>query len=204
MGDVYRAVAGEVTSEARSGELMELGTGTGLLAIELGSRARDLQVTTADSSPDAVHLAETRIHNAGLGRQVKVALADDGEIPFLDGTYDYVLSFGKLHSWAEPDNMMREIHRVLRSGGKAWIYDFRTDMTEEGWNLVRERVDPLKRPLFDGMVVNPWRAAFTEGEIRSLVAASAFVQAEVGVLTVDIAGTPVPAITRVVLSKQPE
>lgn len=203
MGDVYRAVAEEVTSEASSGELLELGTGTGFLAVELGKRARDLEITTADKSADLAHMAESRIHGSGLGRQVKVALADDGEIPFLDASYDYVLSLGKLRSWPDPDRMLGEIHRVLKPGGKSWIYDLRSDMTEEGWDLVRERVDPLMRPLFDGVVVSPWRAAFTEGQIRSLVAASPFVQAEVGVLTVDIAGTPVPAITRVVLSKQP-
>jgi SAM-dependent methyltransferase len=204
MADVYRAVAEEVTTEARSGELLELGAGTGLLAVELGARARDLQVTLVGESPDYVHAAESRIHSVGLGRQVKVALADDGEIPFLDGTYDYILSLGTLHEWEEPDKMLREIHRLLKPGGKARLYDFRSDMTEEGWDLVRERIDPLMRPLFDGVVVASWRTAFTEGQIRSLVAASPFVQAEVGVLTVNIAGTPVPAITRVVLSKPAE
>ena len=39
-------------------------------------------------------MAESRIHGAGLGRQVKVALGSAGEIPFLDESYDYVLSFG--------------------------------------------------------------------------------------------------------------
>jgi ubiquinone/menaquinone biosynthesis C-methylase UbiE len=204
MGDIYRAVAEEVTSEARSGEIMELGTGTGLLAVELGKRARDLEVTTAEESPYFVQLAESRIHNSGLGRQVKVALAEDGEIPFVDGSYDYVVSFGKLHQWGDPDGMLAEIHRLLKPGGKAWIYDFRSDMTEEGWDLVRDRIDPVMRPLFDGVIVSPWRAALTEGQIRSLVAASPFVQAEVGVLTADIAGAPVPAITRVVLSKPVE
>lgn len=201
MDGVYRAVAEDATSEARSGELMELGSGAGYLAVEIAKRARDLQITTMELLPHLTYTAESRIHAAGLGKQVKVALGEAEDVPFLDESYDYVVSLGYLHRWDDPEKVLGEVHRLLKPGGKAWIYDFRSDMPEEGWDLVRERLDPLMRPVFDGIVVAQWREALTEGQIQALVARSPFGQAEVGVKTVEVGGTPAPALTKVVLEK---
>ena len=90
----------------------------------------------------------------------------------------------------------------MKPGGKAWIYDFRSDMTEEGWDLVRERLDTMMRPVFDAVVLPQWEAALTEGQIRGLTAWYPFNQVDIGVMTVEMAGVPVPAVTRLVLQKE--
>ena len=61
MGGIYRAVAEDVVGEIRSGELLEVESGVGHLAVEIGRRARDLQVTTLDGSTNSVRMAESRI-----------------------------------------------------------------------------------------------------------------------------------------------
>ncbi len=201
MGDIHRAVAEDVVSKARRGDLLEIGSGPGYLAMEIGRRARDLQITAMDRSPDVVRGAESRIHALGLGRQVKVALGDARDIPFPDGAFDFVLSLGSLHHWRAPDLVFDEIYRVLKPGGRAWIYDLRREMPETGWEEIRQSVPLMMRPLFELGAVGSWRAAYTEGQICDVVASSPFSQAEIEVLTVEIAGKRAPALTRVTLRK---
>lgn len=202
MGGIYRAVAQDVVLEARSGELLEIGGGPGHLALEIGRRARDLQVNTMDISPDMVQMAESRIHAAGLGRQVKVVLGDAKDIPFPDNSFDYVLSLASLHHWRAPDLVLEEIYRVLKPGGKTWIYDVRREMAEEELERIRQRVPALVRPFFELGAMGSWRAAFTEDQIRDVASSSPFLQAEIQPLVVDIVGVNVTGLTKVTLQKQ--
>ncbi len=201
MGGVYRAVAEDVTSEARSGDLLEIGGGPGQLAVEIGRRARDLQITAMDSSSDMVRMAETRIHASGLGRQVKVAHGDAKDIPSLNDSFDFVLSLGSLHRWRAPDLVLDEIHRVLKPGGKAWIYDVRREMPESDWDDLCRRVPALVRPFFEMGVMGSWRAAYTEGQIRDVVASSSFSQFSIDEMTVEMVGTRMPALTKTTLHR---
>lgn len=201
MDGIHKAVAEDITAGFSSGELLDVGSGPGLLAVEIGRRARDLQVTTLESSSDVVQVAEARIHAAGLGRQLKVARGEPDDIPFPDASFDLVVSAGALHRWDEPEAVLGEIHRVLRTGGKAWVYDLRREVPEESWDLVREGVSPLMRPLFDSTIMAGWSASYNEPKIDLLVAGSPFGQAKVEVLHAEIAGMSIRSISKVVLQK---
>lgn len=201
MGGVYRAVAQDVASEAGSGELLEIGGGPGHLAVEIGRRARDLQVTTMDLSADMVRIAESRIHASGLGRQIKVAHGDAKDIPFPNDSFDFILSLGSLHHWRAPDLVLDEIYRVLKPGGKAWIYDVRREMPEEDWEMILQRVPALVRPFFELGAMGPWWAAYTEGQIRDVVASSPFLRADIEPFTVEMVGVRVLGLTKITLRK---
>lgn len=201
MRDVYRAVAEDVVSEARSGELLELGGGPGYLAVEMAARARDLQITAMDLSGDMVLLAESRVHYAGLGKQVKVIHGDAKDIPFEDGSFDFVVSLGGLHHWIAPELVLSEVYRVLKRGGKAWIYDVRRETPEEAWEVARQGLPALLRPLFDTGIVGSWRSARSEGEIGEIVAKSPFKRAKMGAMEAEIGDVTLPALTRVALKK---
>jgi SAM-dependent methyltransferase len=201
MDGIYRAVAEDITAGFSSGELLDVGSGPGLLATEIGRRARDLQVTALESAGDVVQVAEARIHSAGLGRQTKVARGEADDIPFPDNSFDLVVSAGALHKWKEPEVVLGEIHRVLRPGGKAWIYDLRREVPAESWDLVREGLPLTTRPLFDCTMMASWEASCNEPKIDLLVAGSPFGQATVEVFSAEIAGMSIRCISKVVLQK---
>jgi glycosyltransferase involved in cell wall biosynthesis/2-polyprenyl-3-methyl-5-hydroxy-6-metoxy-1,4-benzoquinol methylase len=97
--------------------VLEVGCGTGYLALELARRGR--AVTGIDVSKVAVDLA--RRHAEGTQARFEVASALD--LPFPDGSFDLVFSvevMEHLHA-ADASAHLREAARVLRSGGRYWV-----------------------------------------------------------------------------------
>jgi SAM-dependent methyltransferase len=44
-----------------------------------------------------------------------------------DGSVDMIVSSESMHHWRKPVVVLDEFHRVLRPGGRAWIFDGRDD-----------------------------------------------------------------------------
>jgi len=79
------------------------------------------QVNAVDYSATNV---ETTRRNAALFdfSNVSVQQGTLAELPFPDETFDVVWCNGVLQHAADPDRCLREITRVLKLGGSAWIY----------------------------------------------------------------------------------
>ena len=46
-------------------------------------------------------------------------------LPYADHSFDVVVSTISMHHWYELERPLRDLYRVLRPGGRLWIYDFR-------------------------------------------------------------------------------
>ncbi|UQU62313.1 class I SAM-dependent methyltransferase [Couchioplanes caeruleus] len=62
---------------------------------------------------------------AGAGTDVAYAVADVARLPFEDATFDLIVSSLSQHHWADVPGAVRDLRRVLRPGGRLWIYDVR-------------------------------------------------------------------------------
>lgn len=120
----YERVAEEMVAACpQGGEMLEVGSGPGHLAVRLGQKAPGLVVTGVDISPEMVERASRRVHEAGLAGRVRFEVGDVGALPFVEEAFDGVVSTLSLHHWPDPASGLAEIHRVLKPGGEAWIYD---------------------------------------------------------------------------------
>ena len=68
------------------------------------------------------------------GSSLRAAVADVRRLPFRDGSFDAVYSMGTIEHFRDPETALREMHRVLRPGGRAVVG-------------VPNRWDPFLRPL---------------------------------------------------------
>ena len=67
------------------------------------------------------HCRITRDFVATMGRKASVARVDARALPYADGSFDLVYSFGVLLLVEELDRAVAEIHRVLRPGGTVMV-----------------------------------------------------------------------------------
>lgn len=98
----------------RGKRVLDIAVGTGW-STEQFVRA-GAEVTAIDITPTAVELTKRRLALYGLKADMRVA--DAQNLPFPDRSFDFVLAFGCLMHMPDTRKAIREIHRVLRSGGR--------------------------------------------------------------------------------------
>jgi ubiquinone/menaquinone biosynthesis C-methylase UbiE len=103
------------------GDLLEIGAGSGAMAVELLARYDQPTMTVTDFDQDMVNAASARL--AKFGDRVTVRQADATALPFPDGSFDAVLSWVMLHHTVEWETALAESVRVLRPGGHVVGYD---------------------------------------------------------------------------------
>ena len=119
----YSQVANEIISHFRQGRMLDLGTGPGYLPIEIVKRAPDIFLTGVDLSRKLIIMARFNAQQAGFASQLSFEVGDSSRLRFDDAVFDMVISTGMLHSLKRPVRILKEIHRVLKPGADAWIYD---------------------------------------------------------------------------------
>ena len=120
----YRRKVVELASLQKGDKVLDVGSGTGTLAIEAAIRAGTAgQVTGIDRSPQMIARARAKAGRARLTINFTEGSADD--LPFGDGSFDVVLSMTVLH--CIPDRLtqsIQEMVRVLKPGGRLFLVDF--------------------------------------------------------------------------------
>src|SRR5919201_2451231 len=109
------------------GRALDVGTGTGDLAIALLARApRSASVAGVDISAGMVKVAERRAATAGLGARYARVIASVEALPFADGAFDVATAGFVIRNVGDIGRGLREMRRVLRPGGRAVILDLHT------------------------------------------------------------------------------
>jgi len=93
----------------RVSKVLDLGCGTGMLLDELARRGEF--VVGIDSSPEMLELARKRRGSLAL------VLADADHLPFIDRSFDAVVSVTLLQNMPNPAATVREVARVMKPGG---------------------------------------------------------------------------------------
>jgi len=119
----YRPVAGEIVANLNEGTILDLGTGPGYLPLEIVKKSPTINVVGVDLSRKLIEIARSNSAKAGLADRLTFQAGNAGRLEFADSSFDMVISTGMLHSLKEPVAVLQEIHRVLKAGGEAWIFD---------------------------------------------------------------------------------
>jgi ubiquinone/menaquinone biosynthesis C-methylase UbiE len=113
-------IASYIVEKMENGTILDLGSGTGYLSIEIAKRSPSLQVYGIDLSGQMVKIA--RRHAKGVDN-ARFVFGNAAKLPFKDNSIDLVVSTGASHHWKTPRIVFDECYRVLKPGKEAWIYD---------------------------------------------------------------------------------
>jgi len=108
-----------------TGEVLDLGTGTGLLAIEFAKRIPNVDIIGIDLSNLVLKVAQENIQKINIPLRISFRKGNIEKTPFKSDTFDLVISTNTLHLVKNPINMFNEIQRVLKPKGKFIIRDLR-------------------------------------------------------------------------------
>lgn len=123
LGGFFSRVARELATLAPGPQVIEVGSGSGRLAVKLAEVAPDVRVTGLDVTPEMVERASALAARSGVADRVRFRVGDVSALPFADASFDATVSTFSLHHWPNPAIGLSEIFRVLRPGGVAMIYD---------------------------------------------------------------------------------
>jgi demethylmenaquinone methyltransferase/2-methoxy-6-polyprenyl-1,4-benzoquinol methylase len=105
--------------------VLDLAGGTGDIAALLSRRVgANGRVVLSDINEAMLEVGRRRLEDRGIVANVRYAIANAEMLPFEDGEFDAVtIAFG-LRNVTDKDAALREMHRVLRPGGKVLILEF--------------------------------------------------------------------------------
>lgn len=113
----WRRRASEIVKQWRPARVLDLATGSGDLALAIGRKLPEAEITGADFSAEMLAVAKRK----GLQRTV---VADALALPFESGSFECVtVAFGlrNMRDWAAT---LREMERVLAASGHLLVLDF--------------------------------------------------------------------------------
>jgi len=111
-----------------SGIALEIGPGPGYLGLEWLKKTEGTRLKGLEISEDMIAIAKKNAAEYNLLDRVEYSKGDAQRMPFEDKYFDAVFTNGSLHEWAQPENIMNEVDRVLKPGGRYFISDMRRDM----------------------------------------------------------------------------
>lgn len=97
--------------------ILEVGPGWGHLADALSRMGHE--VTVVDIEPNFLELIARRAEQAGVG--VTTVRGDFSTVKDLDGPFDAALFFECFHHCADHVALLRDLHRLVRPGGRLYL-----------------------------------------------------------------------------------
>jgi SAM-dependent methyltransferase len=144
----------------RGRDVMEVGVGLGSDHYRFARGGN--RMTALDLSRE--HLSQTANHLKLEGLTTNVQYGDAEEMPFADGCFDLVYSFGVLHHPPDTEKAIDEVRRVLRPNGTAliglyhrnsWFFWLSTMLTQgvlrgglwrKGWRRLLSEIEYRSNP----------------------------------------------------------
>lgn len=122
--EVNRHFVGDLLDQLPgSGPVLDLGTGTARIPIELCREEPEITVVAIDLAQAMLDVAADNVRQSGYGLQIAFERADAKRLPYADGSFPVVISNSLVHHAAVPDLLLREAWRVLADGGLIFMRD---------------------------------------------------------------------------------
>jgi ubiquinone/menaquinone biosynthesis C-methylase UbiE len=162
------------------GNLLEIAPGPGYLSIEL-AKLGNFKIAGLDASKTLVEIA--RRHAGEEGVTIDFRQGNAAYLPFPDNAFDLAYCTAAFKNFQEPQKAMREMFRVVKPGGKAFIEDMKHNMTdEELTNYVRHtmKLKGLKFYMMKYMFkFSLQKRAYTKAQFEEFITGAGFKQYEI-------------------------
>src|SRR6516225_5919828 len=154
--------------------ILDVGTGTAQIPIELCRQAPTAQVVGIDLAAHMLRVGQDNIARAGLVERIRLQQCDAKHTPFAGGEFAAVISNSIVHHIPEPVDVLAEMVRLVRPGGLLFVRDLLRPADEATLTHLVAAYAGDANAHQQQMFSDSLRAALTLGEIRDLVATLGF------------------------------
>ena len=155
-------------------EVLDLGTGTAQIPIELCRRYPQLRVVAVDLADHMLRIAQENVVRAGLADRITLERADAKTKSLFAGRFAAVISNSLIHHVPEPGSVLAEAVRAAAPGALLFFRDLLRPPDDAAVKRLvyqhARQATPDQQQLFDASL----RAALSLDEIRQLVLALHF------------------------------
>ena len=129
---IYPLLAKQIIEDyqIKNGRCVEIGSGDGRLGLELAKQTA-LQFYMVDINGDVLAKAranvpcsgipQSRACSTGLSDRISLIQANVERLPFVDEFADMIVSRGSIFFWNDKPRGLREIYRILKISGVAFV-----------------------------------------------------------------------------------
>ncbi|MFX0093108.1 MAG: class I SAM-dependent methyltransferase [Candidatus Hodarchaeota archaeon] len=195
----FKEIAQDLISNLHEGRLLDIGTGPGKLLAEINQLNSNIDLFGLDISESMVQQAKKNLVDIKVDlRQGNIQHTD-----YPDDFFDVISCTGSFYLWNSPETCLEEIHRILKHGCSAYLFETYKDYNPDDFtkalraNLQREnRLSKFLVPFF---LKKQLRMTYQINEFSEIFERTKFVKS----FTVDkitLAGLPI--WLRIKLTKQ--
>jgi len=109
----------------RSGRVLDVGTGPGVIPIKIGRLSTAFEIVGVDLSPAMLELARENLSREQSDLAVRFEIGDAAHLDFAADSFDVVISNSLLHHLDDPGPALDEMARVAKPDGPILIRDIR-------------------------------------------------------------------------------
>ena len=155
-------------------DVLDLGTGTAQIPIELCRRYPFCRIMAADAAISMLEVARYNIEVASLTQRIVLVHVDAKRLPWEEPMFDVVMSNSIVHHIPEPIHVLREATRVVRKGGLLFFRDLLRPDSEAELRRLVETYAAGANEHQQRMFAESLHAALSLDEIRGLIASLGF------------------------------
>jgi ubiquinone/menaquinone biosynthesis C-methylase UbiE/uncharacterized membrane protein YphA (DoxX/SURF4 family) len=168
--EVFPTLAGDLLHELTAARrILDAGCGPGQFTIRAAEELQQPEFFGIDLAPTMIELARAHARESPAAARLHFEIADVARLPFPDRHFDAVMSSGSIKHWPDPVAGLRELHRVLVPGGRAFIVEMNRIAPREAIEKQRVR---MRHWFFRRVYPQVFTTALSPEEARKIFRAS--------------------------------
>ena len=170
----------------KAGRVLDIGTGSGRLAVELAKvRDNKYEITGLDISENMLKKAQENAEKAGVSDKIQFIPGNADSLPFPDNYFDLVISYASLHHWFRPGLVFKEAQRVVKKGGAVIIRDNQRVYGNRFWEafvrflslfMNRRHSENWPKAIMASYTLSEVKAILKEAELKDFRAGTDFIK----------------------------
>lgn len=165
------------SGSSQDGELhvLDLGTGTALIPIELQNSSDQFDsVLACDLSTEMLKIASQHLNGTPLENSILPVFCDAKRLPMADQSCRLIMSNSIVHHIPEPADVFREMRRVIHSDGVLFVRDLMRPSSVEQIDSIVQTYAGDENAHQKKMFRESLHAALTVAEVQDLLTQAGF------------------------------